>query len=98
MYKDYINIQINLIIITFVASLLIISSINLSFAKNDNTEDKDISASMTDNNKKAADDDIKEKATQNDLLKDLYPSKFFICGYPQELITDYNSFEKIKCD
>jgi hypothetical protein len=98
LYKNYINIQINLIIITFIACLLIISSINLSFAKNDDIEFKDFSASMTDDNKKTEHDDIKEKTTQNDSLNDLYPSRFFLCGYPQELITDYNSFEKIKCN
>ena len=53
---------------------------------------------MADNNNKIEHNDIKEKTTQNDLLNDLYPSKFFLCGYPQELITDYNSFEKIKCN
>lgn len=66
--------------------------------KNDNTEFNDISASVTDNNKKTVNNDIKEKTTQNDLLNDLYPSRFFLCGYPQELISDYNSFEKIKCN
>ncbi|HET7644550.1 MAG TPA: hypothetical protein VFK40_13670 [Nitrososphaeraceae archaeon] len=81
-----------------VACLLTISSINLSFAKNDDKEFKDFSASMIDDNKKTVKDDIKEKTTQNDLLNDLYPSRFFLCGYPQELITDYNSFEKIKCN
>lgn len=53
---------------------------------------------MADNNNKIEHNDIKEKTTQNDLLNDLYPSRFFLCGYPQELITDYNSFEKIKCN
>ncbi|HEX5185804.1 MAG TPA: hypothetical protein VFV86_02850 [Nitrososphaeraceae archaeon] len=96
MYKDYLNIQINLIIITVVAILLIISSINLSFAKDDHIDIKDIS--MADNNNKIEHNDIKEKTTQNDLLNDLYPGKFFLCGYPQELITDYNLFEKIKCN
>jgi hypothetical protein len=98
LYKDYINIQINLIVIIFIIGLLIISFINLSFAKNDDIEAKDFSTSITDDNKKTVKDDKKEKTTQNDLLNDLYPSRFFICGYPQELITDYNSFEKIKCN
>ena len=96
MYKDYLNIQINLIIITVVTILLIISSINLSFSKDYDIDIKGIS--MADNNNKIEHNDIKEKTTQNDLLNDLYPSKFFLCGYPQELITDYNSFEKIKCN
>ena len=98
MCKNYINTQINLIIITFVVCLLIISFINLSFAKEDNTEFKDFSAATTDKNKKTVKDDVKEKTTQNDLLNDLYPSRFFLCGYPQELITDYKSFEKNKCN
>ena len=96
MYKDYLNIQINLIIITVVTILLIISSINLSFSKDDDIDIKGLS--MADNNNKIEHNDIKEKTTQNDLLNDLYPSRFFLCGYPQELITDYNSFEKIKCN
>ena len=96
MYKDYLNIQINLIIITVVTILLIISSINLSFSKDYDIDIKGIS--MADNNNKIEHNDIKEKTTQNDLLNDLYPSRFFLCGYPQELITDYNSFEKIKCN
>ena len=99
MYKEYINIKINMIIvITFVAGLLVISSIELSFAKNNDIELKDISANMTDNNKKTVNDDIKEKTTQNDLLNSIYPNRFFLCGYPQELITDYKTFEKIKCN
>ena len=96
MYKDYLNIQINLIIITVVTILLIISSINLSFSKDYDIDIKGIS--MADNHNKIEHNDIKEKTTQNDLLNDLYPSRFFLCGYPQELITDYNSFEKIKCN
>ena len=98
MCKNYINIHINLIIITFVVCLLIISFINLSFAKEDDIEFKDFSAAITDKNKKTVKNDIKEKTTRNDLLNDLYPSRFFLCGYQQELITDYKSFEKIKCN
>ena len=42
--------------------------------------------------------DSKEKEVQNDILNDRYPNQFFMCGYPQQLITDYKSFEKLNCN
>ena len=95
--KAYFSIEINpIVVVTFVAGLLIISSTELSFAENDNTESKDISSFGTDKNKKTGSDEIKEKITQNNILNNAYPNNF-LCGYPQQIITDYNSFEKTNC-
>lgn len=93
------SIKINpIVVVTFVAGLLIISFTELSFAENDNTEYKDISSFGTDKNKKTGSDEIKEKITQNNILNNAYPNNFFVCGYPQQIITNYNSFEKTDCD
>jgi hypothetical protein len=27
-----------------------------------------------------------------------YPNQFYVCGYPQQLITNYNSLEKFNCN
>jgi hypothetical protein len=93
------------IVIAFVTSILLISSIELSFAKmdNENKHDekdlkKDISISSKDKNKKTLNDELKDKKIQNDILNTRYPNQFFVCGYPQQLITDYNSFEKLHCN
>jgi hypothetical protein len=93
------------IAIAFVTSLLLISSIELSFAKmdNENKHDekdlkKDTSVSSKDKNKKTLNDELKDKKIQNDILNTRYPNQFFVCGYPQQLITDYNSFEKLNCN
>ena len=92
------------IVIIFVTSILIISSSQISFAKkNDKEEDdgkdlkKDIPVSSiekTDKIKK----DSKETEVQNDILNDHYPNQYYVCGYPQQLVTDYNSFEKFNCN
>src|ERR671919_86778 len=102
--KAYINNLHLVIAITFVTSLLLISSIELSFAKmdNENKHDekdfkKDISVSSKDKNKKTLNDELKDKKIQNDILNTQYPNQFFVCGYPKQLITDYNSFEKLNC-
>ena len=101
-YFTYLNL---VIVITFVTSILIISSSDLSFAKMDdeNTKDskdfkKGVSVSSMDKNKKTLDVDLKESHIQNDILNGQYPNQFFVCGYPQQLITDYNSFEKVNCN
>jgi hypothetical protein len=94
-----------IIVIIFVTSLLIISSSQISFAKkNDKEEDdgedlkKDIPVSSIEKTKKI-DKDSKEKTeVQNDILNDHYPNQYYVCGYPQQLITDYNSFEKFNCN
>jgi hypothetical protein len=59
---------------------------------------KDISISSKDKNKKTLNDELKDKKIQNDILNTRYPNQFFVCGYPQQLITDYNSFEKLHCN
>jgi len=89
------------IVIAFVTSILIISSSQISFARendkeeeNDNNINKDISVSSSDKTR-----DSKEKTeVQNDILNDHYPNQYYVCGYPQQLITEYNSFEKIDCN
>ena len=105
--KVYLNHLHLVIVITFVTSILIISSTTeLSFSKTDNTnkddndEDvkNDISVSSMDKNKKTLNDDLKESVSQNDVLNSIYPNQFYICGYPQQIITDYNSFEKVNCN
>ena len=98
----YINTIPLVIAIAFVTSLLLTSSIELSFAKmdNENKHDekdfkKDNSVSSKDKNKKTLNDELKDKKIQNEILNTRYPNQFFVCGYPQQLITDYNSFEKL---
>ena len=102
--KDYINTIHLVIAIAFVTSILLISSIELSFAKMDNENNsyekdlkKDNSISSNDKNKKTLNDELKDKKIQNDILNTRYPNQFFVCGYPQQLITDYNSFAKFDC-
>ena len=103
--KAYINTIHLVIAIAFVTSLLLISSIELSFAKMDNEnkhEEKDLkkdtSVSSKDKDKKTLNDELKDKKIQNDILNTRYPNQYFVCGYPQQLITDYNSFEKLNCN
>ena len=86
------------IVITFVTTILIISLSQISFAKKNDKEDgKDIPVSSIDKTKKI-NRDSKEPEVQNDILNDQYPNQYYICGYPQQLITDYNSFEKFNCN
>jgi hypothetical protein len=87
------------IVIIFATSILIISSSQISFAKkNDKEEDgKDIPVSSLDKTKKI-DKDSKETEVQNDILNDNYPNQYYVCGYPQQLVTDDNSFEKVDCN
>ncbi len=92
------------IVIIFVTSILFISSSQISFAKKNDKEDddgkdlkKDIPVSSierTDKIKK----DSKETEVQNDILNDNYPNQYYVCGYPQQLVTDYNSFAKFNCN
>ena len=80
-----------IIVIAFITSILIISSSQISFAtKND--KEKDDGEDLKD----AKDDKINK--VQNDILNDHYPNQYYACGYPQQLITDYNFFEKLNCD
>jgi biopolymer transport protein ExbD len=107
--KHYnINSYLIIVFITFVTIIFITSSIELSFAKTDNKNKVDdgkskkhISISSLDKTKKKTldDDDLKEPNIQDDILNSRYPYQFFICGYPQQIITDYNSLEKLNsCD
>ena len=54
--------------------------------------------SSIDKTKKPPHGELKETAVQNNILNGPYPDQFFMCGYPQQLITDYNSFEKFNCN
>ena len=42
--------------------------------------------------------DSNQTEVQNNILNDHYPNQYYACGYPQQLITDYNFFEKLNCD
>jgi hypothetical protein len=91
------------IVVIFLISISIFSSAtDLSFAKTDkdkyDNDLNDISSSSVDESKKNLNDNVKEPIIQSDLLNDQYPNQFYICGYPQQIISDYNSFEKINCD
>ena len=89
------------IVITFLTSILILSSSQISFAKkNDKEEDgKDLKVPVSSIDKtKKIDKDSKETEVQNDVLNVHYPNQYYVCGYPQQLVTDYNSFAKVKCN
>jgi hypothetical protein len=97
------NLNNVIIVIAFVTSILILSSSQISFAKkNDKEEDngedlkKDIPVSSIDKTKKI-NKDSKETEVQNDILNDHYPNQYYVCGYTQELVRDYNSLEKVNC-
>jgi hypothetical protein len=97
------NLNNVIIVIAFVTSILILSSSQISFAKkNDKEEDngedlkKDIPVSSIDKTKKI-NKDSKETEVQNDILNDHYPNQYYVCGYPQQLVRDYNSLEKVNC-
>jgi hypothetical protein len=98
------NLNNVIIVIAFVTSILILSSSQISFAKkNDKEEDngedlkKDIPVSSIDKTKKI-NKDSKETEVQNDILNDHYPNQYYVCGYPQQLVRDYNSLEKVNCN
>jgi hypothetical protein len=99
------NLNKVIIVIAFVTSILIISSSQISFAKkNDKEEDdgedlkKDIPVSSIDKTKKINKDSKEKTEVQNDILNDHYPNQYYVCGYPQQLITQYNSLEKVDCN
>ena len=98
------NLNNVILVIAFVTSILILSSSQISFAKkNDKEEDdgeelkKDIPVSSIDKTKKI-NKDSKETEVQNDILNDHYPNQYYVCGYPQQLVRDYNSLEKVNCN
>jgi hypothetical protein len=99
------NLNKVIIVIAFVTSILIISSSQISFAKKndkgeDNGEDlkKDIPVSSLDKTKKINKDSKEKTEVQNDILNNHYPNQYYVCGYPQELVRDYNSLEKVTCN
>jgi len=100
------NLNKVIIVIAFVTSILIISSSQISFAKkNDKGEDddgedlkKDIPVSSIDKTKKINKDSKEKTEVQNDFLNDHYPNQYYVCGYPQQLVRDYNSLEKVNCN
>ena len=95
------NLNTVLIVIAFVTSILIISSSQISFAKKNDKEEeeedkdlkKDITVSSIDKTK-----DSNKIEVQHDILNDHYPTQYYVCGYPQQLVTDYNFFEKVNCN
>ncbi len=89
------------IVITLVTSILILSSCQISFAKkNDKEEDgKALKIPVSSIYKtKKINRDSKEPKVQNDILNDRYPNQYYICGYPQQLMSKDNSFEKFNCN
>ena len=89
-----------IIVIIFATSILISSS-QISFAKkNDKEEDgKALKIPVSSIYKtKKINRDSKEPKVQNDILNDRYPNQYYICGYPQQLITKDNTFEKFNCN
>ena len=90
------------IIITFVTTTLLVSSNDLSFAikenENKDSQDnkKDVPISSTNTTKEILNLGLKSDV-RNDIEDAHYPNQFYACGYPQQLITDYNSFAKFDC-
>jgi hypothetical protein len=94
-------------VITFVTIILIISSSQISFAKEndkeENDDDKDLKkdtplSSLSLEKTDKINRDSKEPEVQNDILNDHYLNQYYVCGYPQQLVTEYNSFEKANCN
>ena len=91
-----------------------ISSSQISFAKKNDKEEvddddddddddggdlkKNIPLSSIDKTKKINRDSKEKTEVQNDIMNDHYPNQYYVCGYPQQLITDYNFFEKVNCN
>ena len=95
----------SVIIIAFVTSILFVSSNDLSFAvnenENENTKDipdnkKDITVTSTNKTKEIQNVDL-NSYVRDDIENPHYPDLFYACGYPQQLITNYNSFAKVDC-
>jgi hypothetical protein len=104
-----VNLSTVIIVITFVTTILIVSSSQISFAKKNDKEEEDDDDEREDlkkniplssiNKTKKIDRDSKEKTeVQNDILNNHYPNQYYFCGYPQQLIIDYNFFEKVNCN
>ena len=103
--KGNINYACLVIVIAFITSILFVSSNDLSFAvnenKNINTKNiqdnkKDITVTSTNKTKEILNVELKSYV-RDDIENPHYPDQFYACGYPQQLITDYNSFAKVDC-
>ena len=103
--KGNINYACLVIVIAFITSILFVSSNDLSFAVNENnnknTKDiqdikKDITVTSTNKTKEILNVELKSYV-RDDIENPHYPDQFYACGYPQQLITDYNSFSKMDC-
>ena len=93
------------IVIAFLTSILFVSSNDFSFAvnenKNTNTKDiqdnkKDTTVTSTNKTKEILNIELKSHV-RDDIENPHYPDQFYACGYPQQLITDYNSFAEMDC-
>jgi hypothetical protein len=104
-----VNLNTVIIVITFVTTILIVSSSQISFAKKNDKEEEDddderedlkknIPLSSIDKTKKINRDSKEKTEVQNDILNNHYPNQYYFCGYPQQLIIDYNFFEKVNCN
>ena len=101
--KGNINDLFLVIIISFVTVTLFISCYDLSFAVKeneikDNGQDnkKDITIVTTNKTKEILNVEA-NSYVEDDIDNLLYPNQFYTCGYPQQLITDYNSLAKFNC-
>ena len=93
------NLNKVIIVIAFLTSILIISSSQISFAiKNDKEENDDGEDLKKDNPISSIEKDSNKIEVQNDILNNHYPNLYYVCGYPQQLITDFTSFEKVNCN
>ena len=102
--KGNINYVCLVIVIAFVTSILFVSSSDLSFAVNENEDKKDsqdnkkdITVTSTNKTKGILNLELKSYV-RNDIANTHYPDQFYACGYPQQLITDYNYFAKLDCE
>ena len=100
--KGNIN-YLGLMIIAFVTSTLFLSSHNLSFVVKENEikddsqdNNKDITVTSTNKTKEILNVELNSYVREN-LENTHYPNQFYTCGYPQQLITDYNFFAKFDC-
>ena len=103
--KGNINYACLVIVIAFITSILFVSSNDLSFAVNENEKEntkniqddkKDITVTSTNKTKEILNVELKSYV-RDDIENPHYPDLFYACGYPQQLITDYNSFSKMDC-
>lgn len=101
--KGNINYVRLVIVSAFVTTTLLVSSNDLSFAikENENKDDsqdnkKDVPISSTNTTKEILNLELKSDV-RNDIEDAHYPNQFYACGYPRQLITDYNFFAKFDC-